>query len=72
MGSLKELEPSVDEALKVLLTQLAKTGSKPIDMGLWAQLFAFGRFIQCARVLTYAHVSRCHWTSYIFQIFQFS
>ena len=49
MGSLKELEPSVDEALKVFLTQLAKTGSKPIDMGLWAQLFAFGRFEHSVR-----------------------
>jgi hypothetical protein len=45
MSSLKELETSVDKALKTLLAQLAKMRGEPVDMGLWAQLFAFGTFL---------------------------
>ncbi|KAF2679697.1 cytochrome P450 [Lentithecium fluviatile CBS 122367] len=41
MDSLKKLEPSVDNALEVLLEKLATQGSRPINIGLWAQLFAF-------------------------------
>lgn len=48
MDSLKKLEPSVDEALNVLLTQLSKFGPEPINMGLWAQLFAFGKLVRPA------------------------
>ena len=45
MGSLKRLESSVDQALDTLLAELAKFGSKPINMGMWAQLFAFGEHL---------------------------
>ncbi|KAF2805108.1 cytochrome P450 [Mytilinidion resinicola] len=41
MDTLKKLEPYVDEVLKVLFSRLSALGSEPVNMGLWAQLFAF-------------------------------
>ncbi|KAF2473714.1 cytochrome P450 [Lindgomyces ingoldianus] len=41
MDRLKRLEPYVDKALIVLFSKLSELGAKSINMGLWAQLFAF-------------------------------
>ncbi|KAL4779050.1 cytochrome P450 [Aspergillus varians] len=40
-SGLKELEPYLDDALEIFLSQLALMHAQPIDMGYWAQLFAF-------------------------------
>ncbi|KAF2201807.1 cytochrome P450 [Delitschia confertaspora ATCC 74209] len=41
MESMKQLEVGVDDAVKVFLGEMAKREGEKIDMGLWAQLFAF-------------------------------
>ncbi|KAF1962628.1 cytochrome P450 [Byssothecium circinans] len=41
MDSLRRLEKSVNTALRLLLDRLSKISDAPINMGLWAQLFAF-------------------------------
>jgi cytochrome P450 len=42
MSSMEKQEPRVDEVLEALITHLEKMDGKPVNMGLWAQLFAFG------------------------------
>jgi hypothetical protein len=61
MASLKQLEPSVDRALRELLLQLGKLGDVPIDMGLWAQLFAFGDSFRVLIIHHGADFCRCDW-----------
>ena len=41
MESLKDLEPYVDDAVAAFLSKLSKLQEQPINMALWAQLFAF-------------------------------
>ena len=41
MGNLKLLEPSVNAALRLFLDRLSQIEKETVDMGLWAQLFAF-------------------------------
>lgn len=43
MESLKDFEIYVDDAIKVLFQRLEERKEKPIDVGNWAQLFAFGK-----------------------------
>ena len=43
MDGLKDLEPSIDNTVTAMLSRLAQLQGQPIDMGLWAQLFAFGK-----------------------------
>ena len=43
MDSMKEMEPYVDAAVAVFLSQLGKRVGQTIDMGRWVQLFAFGK-----------------------------
>ena len=42
MGSLRELEPFVDDALKVFMDNMKQKSREVVDMGNWVQLFAFG------------------------------
>lgn len=42
MESLRDLEPFVDDAVKVFLDRLSERQAQVIDMGNWVQLFAFG------------------------------
>ncbi|KAF2109828.1 cytochrome P450 [Lophiotrema nucula] len=41
MDTLKRFEPWVDKAIKNLLAKLSTLGTTSVDMGRWAQLFAF-------------------------------
>ncbi|KAI9713247.1 MAG: hypothetical protein M1820_001234 [Bogoriella megaspora] len=41
MESLKDLEPYVDDAVRVFLSNMEKSKGQSIDMGNWVQLFAF-------------------------------
>ncbi|KAK5121408.1 hypothetical protein LTR85_005240 [Meristemomyces frigidus] len=41
MDSLRDLEPFVDDAVKVFLDNMAERQGRVIDMGNWVQLFAF-------------------------------
>ncbi|PWY71015.1 cytochrome P450 [Aspergillus heteromorphus CBS 117.55] len=41
MSGLRELEPYLDDVLRVLLDRLGEVDGKRIDMSYWAQLFAF-------------------------------
>lgn len=42
MTSLKDLEPYVDDCVRKFLTAMEVMQGQVIDMGKWAQLFAFG------------------------------
>ena len=41
MGTLKQLEPFVDDAVKVFVEQMNKRAGQIVDIGHWTQLFAF-------------------------------
>ena len=43
MEALKDLEPYVDDAVKVFLENMDQRQNQVIDMGNWVQLFAFGK-----------------------------
>ena len=45
MESLKSLERYVDDSVLLFMTKMRKMQGQNIDMGLWAQLFAFGAFL---------------------------
>ena len=42
MDSLKDLEKYVDDAVEVFLAKMKEMQGQSVNMGLWAQLFAFG------------------------------
>lgn len=42
MDSLKQLEPYVDNAVKVFLDNMGQRTNQVVDIGNWVQLFAFG------------------------------
>lgn len=44
-SGLSEFEPYLDNVLNVFLSRLSQMETKHIDMGYWAQLFAFGELI---------------------------
>jgi hypothetical protein len=44
MSSLKDLEVYVDASVEVFLERMRGMAGKSVDMGLWVQLFAFGKF----------------------------
>ncbi|KAI9667995.1 MAG: hypothetical protein M1821_000815 [Bathelium mastoideum] len=44
IDGLKDSETYVDESVKVFLARLLKLQHRPINMGYWAQLFAFGKY----------------------------
>lgn len=45
MEALKDLEQYVDESIKVFMQSMDAKSGKPIDMGKWVQLFAFGELL---------------------------
>lgn len=46
LDQLKKMEPYIDSTLTLFLERLNEVGSKgAIDMGKWAQMFAFGRYL---------------------------
>lgn len=46
MSSLKKLESNVDNALRVFLSRMEDFSGTTIDMGRWAQMFAFGELLK--------------------------
>lgn len=45
MDALKDLEQYVDESIKVFMQNMKERVGKPMDMGKWVQLFAFGEIL---------------------------
>lgn len=43
MDSLKDLEKYVDDALSYFISKLHEMQGNEIDLGVWLQLFAFGK-----------------------------
>jgi hypothetical protein len=44
MSSLTQLEDGVDATIDLFMHQMHKHGTQVVDLGLWLQLLAFGRF----------------------------
>ena len=63
MEALKDLEPYVDEAVRVFLDNMEQRQGQVIDMGNWVQLFAFGKLFMVCYELCGSNVFRCHWRS---------
>jgi hypothetical protein len=57
MASLKDLEVYVDASVTVFMEKMASMVGKSVDMGLWVQLFAFGRLLCFLRVRGTTHVA---------------
>lgn len=45
MEALRDLEPYVDNAVKVFMDNMKERKDQVIDMGNWVQLFAFGQYV---------------------------
>lgn len=51
MGSLRRYEDSVDEAVRVFVERMKELGPRTVDLGLWLQLFAFGKIFSTALLI---------------------
>lgn len=68
MTSLKDLEPYVDDSVKRFLDAMSERQNQIVDMGKWAQLFAFGRQNIHLRYTYLTNRSqRCYWRDYLFE-----
>ena len=45
MDALKELESCVDDTIALFMAKMEEMSASTIDMGLWAQLLAFGKHV---------------------------
>ena len=68
MDSLKDLEKYVDDAILHFLSKMGHMGGQSVDMGLWVQLFAFGKSALLI-LMPATETSRCHWGSDLFETF---
>ncbi len=48
MDALKDLEPFVEDSIKVFMAAMEERVGKVVDLGNWVQLFAFGSFFPCS------------------------
>jgi cytochrome P450 len=61
LDQLKKMEPYVDSTLTLFLSRLQEVGKQgAIDMGKWAQMFAFGTAVLMDVRVTLLTTSRCH------------
>lgn len=51
MDSLRQLEPYVDDAVKVFLDRMGQRTNQVVDIGNWVQLFAFGETLSHMRMV---------------------
>jgi cytochrome P450 len=61
MEALRDLEPYVDNAVKVFVEKMNESLGQVIDMGNWVQLFAFGSFPVLISERVWLTWNRCHW-----------
>lgn len=55
MDSLKDLEIYVDDAVSHFITKLGEMQGQNVNMGLWVQLFAFGKGSALSRTICSCH-----------------
>lgn len=68
MTSLKDLEPYVDDSVKRFLDAMSERQNQVVDMGKWAQLFAFGRQnIHLRYTYLTNRLQRRYWRDYLFE-----
>lgn len=65
MDALKDLEQYVDESIKVFMQNMNERAGKPMNMGNWVQLFAFGASFEQPRLSPPLTLCRHYWRNHL-------